>query len=322
MKTVAITRPLLEDGFQSLRGAGYDVHMPAERLPADALGEERLIERAEGADALVPTVGDPVTARVMDAAPGLQIIAQYAVGYDNIALDAARERGVPVTHTPGVLTDATADFSVALLLAVARRIPAADRFVRDGRFDRWETKTMLGTGLAGKTLGVVGFGRIGQAVARRALGFGMNIRYHQRSAANPTTERQLSARRVSFEKLLAESDVVSVHCALNDESRHLFEAEAFAQMKPGALLVNTARGAVIDEAALVEALADGRIAGAGLDVFEEEPQVHPGLLESERVVLAPHLGSATVEARTEMGRLCAASVRAALEGEEIPHRVA
>lgn len=322
MPTVSITRPLLEDGFQPLYDAGYDVHMPAEEPPADALGEERLIERAEGADALVPTVGDPVTARVMDAAPQLQIIAQYAVGYDNIDLDAARERDLPVTHTPGVLTDATADFSVALLLAVARHVPPADRFVREGRFDRWETKMMLGTGLAGKTLGVVGFGRIGQAVARRALGFGMDVVYHQRSAANPTTERQLSARRVSFKGLLAESDVVSVHCALNDESRHLFEAEAFEQMKPVALLVNTARGAVIDEAALVEALEADQIAGAGLDVFEDEPQVHPGLIESERVVLAPHLGSATVEARTRMGRLCAASVQAALEGGEIPHRVA
>ena len=323
MPTVVVTRPLLEDGLQPLRDAGYDVQMPAEEPPAEALGEDFLIDRAREADALIPTVGDPVTARVMDACPRLQIVAQYAVGYDNIDLDAARERGLPVTHTPGVLTDATADFAMALLLAAARHVPQADRFVREDRFDRWETKMMLGMELSGKTLGIVGLGRIGQAVARRALGFGMKVLYHQRSAANPTVERQLSAQRVPFAELLAESDAVSIHCALNDDSRHLFDADAFEKMKPTALLVNTARGAVIDEAALAEALAQGEIAGAGLDVFEEEPQVHPGLREHDRVVLAPHLGSATTQARTEMGRQCNASVQAALEGdEEIPHRVA
>ena len=321
MPTIAATRPFLKDGFQPLYDAGYEVDMPEEEPPAGTLDEDYLITRGQRADALLTTVGDPVTARVLDGCPRLQIVAQYAVGYDNIDLDAARARGLPVTHTPGVLTDATADFAMALLLAVARHVPRADAFVREAR--PWATKLFLGTGLAGKTLGLVGLGRIGQAVARRALGFGMNVTYYGRSQANFTTERQLSARRVSFEELLAESDVVSLHCALNPESRHLFGKEAFEQMKPTALLVNTARGAVLDEAALAEALEQGQIAGAGLDVFEDEPAVHPGLKEHRRVVLAPHIGSATTEARTAMGRLCAASVQAALEGgDEIPHRVA
>ena len=323
MPTVATTRPLPRKGLQALYDAGYDVRMPDEEPPAQELGEEEpLIERARGADALITVLSDPVTARVMDACPQLKIIAQYAVGYDNIALEAARERDLPVTHTPGVLTDATADFAMALLLAVARRIPKADRYVREGRFDRWNTTLMLGTELSGKTLGIVGLGRIGQAVARRALGFGMEVVYYGRSAANPTAVRNLSARRVSLDSLLTESDVISLHCALNDESQHLLGAEAFEQMKDTALLVNTARGAVVDEEALVRALEAGQIAGAGLDVFEKEPDVHPGLMEHEQVVLAPHLGSATVEARTRMAELCTASVRAALEGEEdIPHRL-
>lgn len=322
MPTVVVTRPLLKDGLQPLYDAGYDVHMPEEKPPDEALSEDALIERARHADALVTTVGDPVTARVMEACSELRLIAQYAVGYDNVDLEAARRRGLPVTHTPGVLTDATADLAMALLLAAARHVLQADQFVRDGRFDRWEATLLLGPELSGKTMGIVGLGRIGAAVARRALGFGMEVVYHNRRRANPTIEQQLSARRVSFEQLLAESDVVSVHCTLNPESHHLFGAEAFAQMKPTALLVNTARGAVLDEAALVEALEAKRIAGAALDVYEEEPQVHPGLVESRRVVLAPHLGSATREARTAMGRMCAASIQAALEGgDDIPNRV-
>lgn len=320
MPTVVVTRPLVEEGIAPLR-AHYEVLMPAE-MPA-RVTEESIVARARSADALITTLEDPVTAEVLEACSGLTVLAQYAVGYDNIDLDAARRHGIVVTHTPGVLTDATADFAMALLLAVARRIPAADAFVRDGRFVRWETTTLLGTDLRGKRLGVVGLGRIGAAVARRALGFGMEVVYYNRSRANPTVEREAGARYVDLDELVRTSDVVTLHCPYNAASHHLIDAAALDRMKDTALLVNTARGAVVDEAALAEALAAGTIAGAGLDVFEREPEVHPGLMEHDRVVLAPHLGSATVEARTKMGRMCSEAVRAALGGdEEVPYRIA
>lgn len=319
--TVAFTRSILEAGVTPLREAGFDLRMP-ENVES-AFDEDQLIAAGQEADALVPTVGDPVTGRVLEACPNLKIVAQYGVGYDNIDVETARRLGIPVTNTPGVLTNATADFTMALLLAVARRILSADRHVREGRFKQWETTLLLGTDLTDKTLGIVGLGRIGGAVARRALGFGMEILYHNRRRANPTVERETAARYVSLDELLEASDVVSLHCPLNEDSFHLIDAEAFRKMKPTAFLINTARGAVVDEAALVEALSDGEIAGAGLDVFEEEPAVHPGLLEQERVVLAPHLGSATVEARTKMGRMCAEAVLAVFgDEEEIPYRVA
>lgn len=317
---VVVTRPIPEAGLEALR-ASHEVHVCD--FGARRVTEEDLVEAAHDAAALLTLLSDPVTARVFDGCPHLKVVAQYAVGYDNIDVAAAKARGVVVTHTPGVLTDATADLAFALLMAAARRIPAADRYVREGRFVRWETDVLLGTELRGKTLGIVGLGRIGQAVARRALGFGMRVVYHNRRRLDPTTERLLGARPVSFDALLEESDVVSLHCALNAESRHLFDAEAFRRMKPTAILVNTARGPVVDEAALARALARGEIAAAGLDVFEDEPRVHPGLLAEERVVLAPRLGSATIEARTRMAGMCADAILAALSGAaEIPYRLA
>lgn len=281
-----------------------------------------MIALATDADVLVSVLADPLTERVFAACPHLQMVAQYAVGVDNIDLDAAQEHGVVVSHTPGVLTDATADQAWALLLAVARHLRAADQYVRDGKFERWETTLLLGMELADKTLGIIGLGRIGQAVARRALGFGMDVLYHNRRRANPTVERQTGARYVSLDELLATSDVVSLHCPHNEDSHHLIDATALTRMKDTALLVNTARGAVVDEAALVDALDEGEIAGAGLDVFEDEPEVHPGLLEQERVVVAPHLGSATTRARRRMVEMVVDSIRAVLNEEEtIPHRV-
>jgi lactate dehydrogenase-like 2-hydroxyacid dehydrogenase len=285
--------------------------------------ESYLVDIAREADALITTVDDPVTAHVLEASAPLRIIAQYGVGVDNIDLAAAQERGVIVTNTPGVLTDATADFAWALLMAVARNINAADAFVREGRFKRWETTLLLGEELRDKTLGIVGMGRIGAAVARRALGFGMRVVYHNRRRANPTIERERSAHYVPLDTLLETSDIVSLHCPLNEESRHLIDAAALRRMKATALLINTARGPVVDEAALVAALRDGEIAGAGLDVFEREPEVHPGLMDRERVVLAPHLGSATTAARTRMGEMVAEAVLSAFaDAEEIPYRVA
>lgn len=321
MPRVAITRPLPDAGLAALREAfDVEIYDPVEQGEAD---EDRLIALARDADALIPTVADPITEKVLAASSHLRIVAQFGVGTDNIDLEAARQHEIIVTNTPDVLTDATADFAFALLLSVARHLPAAQEVVRTGQFVRWETQMLLGMELRGKTLGIVGFGRIGQAMARRALGFGMKIIYHNRHRANPTHERTLGARYVSFEDLLAESDVISLHCALNDESRHLFDAAAFAQMKPSALLINTARGPVVDENALVEALQQQQIAGAGLDVFEHEPKVHSGLLELPRVVLAPHLASATTEARTAMARMASEAVLAAFnDAPTIPYRVA
>ncbi|MFP4228571.1 MAG: 2-hydroxyacid dehydrogenase [Salinivenus sp.] len=320
MAHIVSTRPLLADGLAPLRQHHtVTVHDPD---PEGDRTEEDMIALATDADVLVSVLADPLTERVFAACPHLQMVAQYAVGVDNIDLDAAQEHGVVVSHTPGVLTDATADQAWALLLAVARHLRAADQYVRDGKFERWETTLLLGMELADKTLGIIGLGRIGQAVARRALGFGMDVLYHNRRRANPTVERQTGARYVSLDELLATSDVVSLHCPHNEDSHHLIDATALTRMKDTALLVNTARGAVVDEAALVDALDEGEIAGAGLDVFEDEPEVHPGLLEQERVVVAPHLGSATTRARRRMVEMVVDSIRAVLNEEEtIPHRV-
>ncbi|GIV62173.1 D-glycerate dehydrogenase [Rhodocaloribacter litoris] len=320
MARIVITRALPEAGIAALRRR-HEVHVH-DLGPHTGGDEDGLIAAAREAEALISMLDNPLTARVIEACPRLRVIAQYAVGYDNIDLEAARARGIVVTHTPGVLTDATADFTFALLLALARRLPEAERYVREGRFRRWETMLLLGMELRDKTLGIVGLGRIGAAVARRALAFGMRVVYHSRHRANPTVERMAAARYVSMDELLATSDVVSLHCPLNEQSRHLIDARALAKMKPTALLINTARGPVVDEAALVEALRAGRIAGAALDVYEREPEVHPGLLELDRVVLAPHLASATVETRTEMASMCARAVLAVLDGEEkIPYRL-
>ncbi len=315
---IVITRPIPEAGLKSL--AAHDIEV--RDFGADGPDESDLIDAARGADALVTMLSDPVTKRFIDACAGLKIIAQYAVGFDNIDLAAAREKGIVVTHTPDVLTDATADFTFALLLAAARRVLPADQYVRDGRFERWETDLLLGMDLKGKKIGIIGLGRIGGGVARRALGFGMRVIYNNRSRANPTTEKLLCARYVPLDHLLKESDVLSLHCSLTEETHHLIDARALERMKPSAILINTSRGAVVDEGALVEALRSGGLAAAGLDVFENEPDVHPGLLALENVVLAPHLGSATVEARTKMARMCSESILAAVTGaEKIPYVV-
>lgn len=320
MAHVALSRPVLEEGLTALRNT-YTVHVHEPPEDPEAV-EDYLISIAQDADALITTVDDPVTERVIAASAHLPIIAQYGVGVDNIDLEAAAAHDIIVTNTPGVLTDATADFTWALLLAVARHVKAADAFVRAGRFERWETTLLLGMELRGKTIGIVGLGRIGAAVARRALGFGMRVVYYNRQRANPTVERESSAQYVPLDTLLATSDIISLHCPLNDDSRHLIDASALQAMKASALLINTARGSVVDEAALVEALRDGVIAGAGLDVFEREPEVHPGLFGQERVVLAPHLGSATTEARTRMGEMASEAVLAVLSGaDDVPYRV-
>lgn len=315
---IVVTRLLPGDDLQRIDGHNVVVCDFGEKVPS----EEQLIEVGRDADALVTLLTDPVTERVLEACSKLKIVAQYAVGYDNVDLEAARARGIVVSNTPDVLTDATADMAIALLLAAVRRVVPADRYVRDGRFKRWETDLMLGPDLHEKTIGIVGLGRIGAATARRAVGFGMDVIYRNRSPANPSIVQRLGARPVPMQVLLERSDVISLHCSLNPSTRHLIDANALERMKPTAILVNTARGAVVDEDALVQALSSGTIAGAGLDVFEDEPEVHPGLLDMEHVVLAPHLGSATYGARHRMTEMCAQAIRAVFNGEEkIPHRV-
>lgn len=320
MANVVVTRPLIENSLSELHSE-HSVTV-CDPPSGSSRTEDEILTLADGADVLISTVADPLSRRVFEGLPNLQMVAQYGVGVNNVDLDAATEHEVVVTNTPGVLTDATADFTWALLLAAARHVKAADQYVRNDQFERWETTLLLGTEMADKTMGIVGLGRIGAAVARRALGFGMDVVYHNRTRANPTVERQVNAQYVGLDELLATSDVVSLHCPLNDDSRHLIDASALERMKDSALLVNTARGPVVDEAALVDALEAGEIAGAGLDVFEEEPEVHSGLLDDDRVVLAPHLASATTEARTKMAQMNVESIRAFFDGvDDIPHRV-
>jgi glyoxylate reductase len=276
--------------------------------------EDELAAEIEDVDALITLVSDPVTESVIAAARKLKIVANYAVGVNNIDRAAAAARGIVVTNTPGVLTDATADLTMALLLAIARRVVEGDRMVRAGAFAGWAPDLLVGRELKGKVLGIVGPGRIGRAVTRRARGFGMTVIAFGRS---PRAEDDPEdPARVSFEELLRRSDVVSLHVPLNDETRGMFDRDTLSRMKPGSLLINTARGGLIDEAALVVALESGHLGGAGLDVYENEPAVLPALLDNDQVVLMPHAGSATTETRREMARMVVEDVRRVLSGEK------
>jgi glyoxylate reductase len=303
-----VTRRIPEPALESLRAAA-DV---------DVSDADRALEPAElhaliaDADGIVTMLHDRVDDAFLDAAgPQLKVVANVAVGYDNIDVDAVRARGVLVTNTPGVLTDATADLAIALMLAVTRRLGEGERLIRSETGWAWAIDFMLGTSVQGKTLGIVGYGAIGRATAARARAFGMEIAYHQRRQAEDADD----ARFMALDDLLATADVVSLHCPLTRETRHLIDADALARMRSSAYLINTARGPIVDEAALAEALAAGRIAGAGLDVFEEEPKVHPGLIGLDNAVLVPHLGSATVETRNAMADLAVRNVVAVLRGE-------
>jgi glyoxylate reductase len=283
------------------------------RAPAAGhLDRAALLRQVADADALIALLSDRVDDELLAAAPRLRVVANFAVGFDNVDRDAATRRGVVCTNTPDVLTEATADFAFALLLAAARRVVEGDRLVRDGAWTGWAPGHHLGADVGGRVLGIVGLGRIGAAVATRARGFSMPILYcGPREVADADA---LGARRVPRQALLAESDFVSLHCPLTDDTRHVIDADALAAMKPTAILVNTARGGCVDEPALARALAAGQIAGAGLDVFAAEPAVDPELLAGDRVVLAPHAGSATTTARKAMAQICANSVRAVLDG--------
>ncbi len=282
---------------------------------------EELLTRIRGKQAAVVQLTDRFSASVIGELRGVRLIANVGVGYDNIDVPAATRRGILVTNTPDVLTETTADLAFALLLASARRITEAHRFVHSGRWRCWSIDLLVGQDVYGRTLGIFGLGRIGQAVARRGRGFSMRILYHGRRRAPEALERELSAEYVPADRLLAESDFVSLHVPLNDSTRKLIGASELRKMKPTAILVNTSRGLVVDEAALATALAERTIACAGLDVFEQEPYVHPQLLQLENVVLAPHIGSASVDTRRRMCMMAAENVIAVLEGRRPPNLI-
>ncbi|WP_406694813.1 D-glycerate dehydrogenase [Singulisphaera sp. Ch08] len=313
---VFITQPIPEPGPTLVRQAVDELRSnPEDRVLSNA----ELSAAVAGCDAVLCLLTDPIDASVLEAAKGCRIFANMAVGFNNVDVAAASRLGIMVTNTPGVLTEATADLTWALILGVARRLVEGDHEMRAGRFPGWGPMYMLGGDVTGKTLGLIGPGRIAQAVARRALGFAMPLLYHGR---RPSPELDaLGAHHVPLGELLAESDFVSLHVPLSGETRHLIDAKAIGQMKPTAYLINTARGPVVDEAALVSALKAGRIAGAGLDVYEDEPRMAVGLADCQNALLLPHLGSATHATRAAMSRIAGENLVAALEGRRPPNLV-
>ena len=312
---IVVTRRIPEPAVELLREAG-DVWVSPDDRPLET---QELHDAVKGADIAVTLLHDKVDDAFFDAAGDqLRAVCNVAVGFDNIDVPAATKRGVLITNTPAVLTEATADLAMTLILAVTRRVGEGERLLRRREPWSWHMFMLLGMGLQDKTLGVVGMGAIGQSVARRAKAFGMEIVYSDARQASEEVERELGAKRVELEELLRTADVVTVHAPLMDETRHLIDSETLGLMKETAYLVNSARGPIIDEAALVDALQAGKIAGAGLDVFENEPDVHPGLLELDNVVILPHLGSATIETRTAMGVLAAKNAIAVLNGDKPP----
>jgi lactate dehydrogenase-like 2-hydroxyacid dehydrogenase len=314
---VYVTREIPRPGTNLLVEACRRVDVnPEDRV----LSRPELLAAVRGRDAVLCLLTDTVDAEVLDAAKGCRIFANCAVGFNNVDVRAATARGIAVTNTPGVLTDATADLTWALLLSVARRIPEGDRFTRAGKFTGWGPMLFLGGDVSGRTLGIVGAGRIGTAVALRSRGFRMRVLYCDQ-AQNEALEQAVGAKQVGLETLLRESDFVSLHVNLDATTHHLIGARELGLMKPTAYLINTSRGPVIDEAALVEALRQRQIAGAALDVFENEPALAPGLLELDNAVIPPHVGSATIGTRTRMATLAASNILALFRGERPPNIV-
>jgi glyoxylate reductase len=308
---VLISRPLPDEALTRIPAAITVDHHRGDH----SLTRDELVTRLKGVHGLISQITDTIDDALLAAAPDLKVVANVAVGYNNIDVAAARRRGIVVTHTPDVLTETTADFTWALLMAAARRVVEGDQYARSGQWRQWDFNLLWGHDVHGKTLGVVGFGRIGRAVARRGLGFGMRVHYQDAVPVPAATEQELRATRVPLETLLREADFVSLHTPLLPETRHLIDDRALGQMKPTAILVNAARGPIVDEAALARALAEGRIAAAGLDVFEEEPRIHPGLLGLRNVVLAPHIASSSGETRLAMASLAVRNCVAVLEGK-------
>ena len=311
---VLVTKRIYEEAIEFLKK-----HVEVEYVNSDdGLPAGELLARLRGKQGVVSQLTDKFTAEVIHALDGIRVISNVAVGFDNIDVPAATRRGIFVTNTPDVLTGTTADFAFALLLAAARRVVEGDRLVRSGEWTKWRIDLLVGQDVPHRTLGILGMWRIGQAVARRGLGFEMRILYHDARRAAAQVEKELSLEFVEQDRLLREADFVSLHVPLLPETSHLIGAEQLRMMKPTAILVNTSRGAVVDEEALAEALEQRVIAGAGIDVFEREPQVHPGLLKLQNVVLTPHIASASVETRRKMSTMAAENVIAALEGKRPP----
>jgi glyoxylate reductase len=308
--TAYVTRPLPQPAIDLLKNE-CDVDMNPDDT---AVTQPELVEKVKGKDGVLCLLTDTIDEQVIEAADRVKVLANFAVGYDNIDVEAATSRGILVTNTPGVLTDTTAELAWALVFAAARRTAEADRFTRKGRFVGWSPTLFLGQDITGKTLGVVGAGRIGTAFAEKSHGFRMKILYHD-IEPNPDFEKLTGGTYVSLESLLGQSDVISLHVPLTPATVHLIGKEQLGRMKSTAILVNTSRGPVVDEQALAEALKNGQIAGAALDVYEEEPKICPALLTLDNVVLAPHIGSASVETRTKMAVMAAENLVAALRGE-------
>ena len=312
MSRVVVTGRIPQVALDSLRGE----HDVSEWDSAEQIPRAELLRRVAGAEAIVSLLTERIDGEVLDAAGDqLRVVANVAVGYNNIDVVACHERGVTVTNTPDVLTEATADIAMGLILMVTRRLGEGERVIRRREPWQWGMSYMLGTGLQGKTLGIIGLGGIGAATARRARAFGMRVVYSSRNAGAPELVQELQAPRMELDELLGEADVVSLHCPYTDATHHLIGAEQLDRMKDSGYLINTARGPIIDEAALATALTSGTIAGAGLDVFEREPAVHEGLVDLDNVVLLPHLGSATLETRAAMASLAADNALAVLRGQ-------
>jgi glyoxylate reductase len=296
----------------------FQVECHAEDRP---MSRSKLLHSIHDKVGLLSMITDDINGEFLDHAPKLIMIANMAVGYNNIDLDAATRRGILVSNTPGVLTEATADLAFSLILGAARRIAEGDRMVREGRFNFWAPFHFLGRDVSGKTLGIIGMGRIGKAVARRARGFQMPILYFSRNPLEKTEGEELNTRYVPLNTLLGESDFVSLHIPLSSNTRHFISEKEFALMKPTAFLINTSRGPIVDEKALLDALQNGIIAGAGMDVYENEPAITPGLEKLDQVLLLPHVGSATLETRTKMAAMAAGNLLAGLRGETPPNLI-
>ena len=316
---IYITRRIPQAGLDLLKDKKFKVRINPLNRP---LTHKELLRNVACQDGLVCLLADKINAEVIDTGKSLKIIADYAVGYDNIDVAYATRKGIMVTNTPGVLTEATAELTWALILAAARRIPEAERFLRAGKFNRtsWSPTLLLGTDIHNKTIGIVGAGRIGQSVARKALGFDMKIVYTNRSP-EPAFERDAGAKRLPLHSLLKQADFICLHIPSTKETHHLIGHRELRMMKPTAYLINAARGPVVDEAALAEALKKRIIAGAAIDVYEKEPKVHPGLLKLDNAVLMPHLGSATVETRNKMAIMAVTNLIAGLTGKIPPKLV-